>query len=283
MNRERLGRVGSILRASWRDGGPIGTAKVGMSYIRWRMKPDRVQRQLRALRKEPWLPVLMRAQSTVWDSGEDYYRARYQTDEVHYWTRVAGWLYEYSQAKGPATSFDVGSGFGTLAVFLTEIFGRTAIASDMHRRDGVDLLAERGLLEFHRWNLELDEEAPITGPFDVVVFTEVLEHLNFDPVPTLRKLRDLLADDGRLFLSTPDAEEWGRVTKFYRSMTEMPSPEEGRRLVERGEWAYIDDHVWQYSRDELEDVIARAGFEVVRFGYAPGVAYRHFNLELVKG
>lgn len=223
----------------------------------------------------------MRAQSAVWDSGEDYYRARYQTDEVHYWTRVADWLYQHSREKRPATSLDVGSGYGTLAVFLTEIFGQTAVSTDMHQRPGVDLLAERGMLEFHKWNIEL-EDAPIAGGFDVVVFTEVLEHLNFDPVPTLRKLRDLLADDGRLFLSTPDAEEWGRVTKFYRSMAEMPSPWEGRQLVQTGKWTYIDDHVWQYTRDELEDVIARSGFRIVRSDYAPGVAYRHFNLELVK-
>ena len=99
------------------------------------------------------------------------------------------------------------------------------------------------------------------------MLTEVLEHLNFHPVPTLRKLRSLLAEDGRLFLSTPDSAEWGRVTKHYGSLAEIPPPQPGRPLV--------DDHVWQYSRSELLSVVREAGLDVVRFAYAPGVVSRH--------
>jgi predicted SAM-dependent methyltransferase len=46
--------------------------------------------------------------------------------------------------------------------------------------------------------------------------TEVLEHLNFHPVPTLKKVYNLLSENGALYLSTPDAYEWGKVNKYYQ-------------------------------------------------------------------
>lgn len=75
-------------------------------------------------------------------------------------------------------------------------------------------------------------------------------------------------------LSTPDASQWGRVTKYYRSLDEIPYPKE--------EVPIIDDHVWQYSRDELLSILDEAGFRVERFEYAPGVVGRHFNVEATR-
>jgi hypothetical protein len=52
----------------------------------------------------------------------------------------------------------------------------------------------------------------------------------------------------------------------------MPPPEPGQSLV--------DDHVYQYEKDELFGLVEEAGFAVERFAYAPGVLHRHFNLTL---
>jgi len=225
------------------------------------------------------MPILERAQSVVWSAGDDYYRTVYQSHEIHYWTNIARWLYELSQTRQEVRAVDVGCGFGTVAVYMNLLFDRPSFASDMHRRDSLDLMEQQGYLTFRRCNIELDP-FPFEGPFDVIVFTEILEHLNFDPVPTLLKLRDVLADDGRVLLSTPDAASWGRVTSYYKSPGDMPTPEEGKALMAAGEWDYIDDHVWQYSWDELQAVLNRAGLKVIRSEHAPGVGHAHFNLEL---
>ncbi|HKU51896.1 MAG TPA: hypothetical protein VJQ25_05480, partial [Nitrospira sp.] len=89
-----------------------------------------------------------------------------------------------------------------------------------------------------------------------------------NPIPTLTKLRHMLTQDGYLILTTPDAVEWGRVTKYYPSLDEIP-PYAGQEV----EW--IDGHVWQYTREEVESIMAEVGFDVITFAYARGVNGRH--------
>ena len=126
-------------------------------------------------------------------------------------------------------------------------------------------------MEWALGNVELDT-LPWEGPFDFIVFSEVLEHLNFRAEPTLVALASVLAPEGRIYLSTPDSAEWGVTTKYYDSYDELPLPSEADRDN------VVDDHIWQFSRDELMAVITAAGLEVVRFAYAPGTHGRHFNL-----
>jgi predicted SAM-dependent methyltransferase len=126
-------------------------------------------------------------------------------------------------------------------------------------------------LEFQRGNAELDP-VPWTGRFDVILMTEVLEHFNFQPVPTLRKIRDALAPGGVFFLSTPDSKEWGVDVKYYKHLSDLPVPTRDKPIV--------DDHVWQYSLDELRGVLQQAGFSIKRLEYSGSP--RHFNVMLMR-
>jgi 2-polyprenyl-3-methyl-5-hydroxy-6-metoxy-1,4-benzoquinol methylase len=106
------------------------------------------------------------------------------------------------------------------------------------------------------------------GTYDLLIFTETLEHLNFHPVQTLSKLRQMLSLNGQIILTTPDAVEWGRVTTYYPSLDAIP-----HYTGQVVEW--IDGHIWQYTREEVEMVIRAAGLEVVKFAYARGGSGRH--------
>jgi 2-polyprenyl-3-methyl-5-hydroxy-6-metoxy-1,4-benzoquinol methylase len=47
----------------------------------------------------------------------------------------------------------------------------------------------------------------VGGPFDIIVFGDVLEHL-LDPIETLRLSRELLRDGGRVVISLPNIAHW---------------------------------------------------------------------------
>ena len=106
--------------------------------------------------------------------------------------------------------------------------------------------------------------------FDRIYLTEVLEHFNFHPLITLRKIRDHLSENGKLYLSTPDAAEWGRVDKYYTAISDIPLPDKSMQI--------IDDHIYQYNKDELLLLLNEAGFSVDKFDYSPGVGLQHFNI-----
>lgn len=62
-------------------------------------------------------------------------------------------------------------------------------------------------------------EAPEDGMFDIVVFTEIVEHINI-PVPVLERIHRLLRPGGRLYITTPNfnslerrvlKQDWGMI------------------------------------------------------------------------
>lgn len=204
------------------------------------------------------------------------YAARYRQDELGYWANIPRWIRDdFSKAaarRKKLRCLDVGCAYGTLLLYAIKSLGCEPYAVDFIQFLPKSLIDDYGI-NYRISNIER-EAFPWPLRFDVILFTEVLEHLNFNAVPTLKKLRKLLAPGGRLYLSTPDALHWGKQTKYYADYSElpMPSPDSQQPL--------IDDHVWQFNERELRRLTAAAGFRIARFDYSSGSVRRHFNLAL---
>jgi SAM-dependent methyltransferase len=224
----------------------------------------------------PWLRLLRECQQEIAEVGmHPHYARAYRAEEFHYWSHVPKWIDEDARTNRPARCLDVGCAYGTLLLFTKRLTGCEAYGIDfMNCFMNPAMVAKHGL-RHAVCNIEL-APCPFAGPFDVILFTEVLEHFNFRCVPTLEKLAGLLAPDGRLYLTTPDASEWGRVNKYYASCWDMPPPSNDWK----GE--VVDDHVWQFNITELIGCVLQAGLRIVRLEYSPGVLHRHFNLTLVR-
>jgi len=168
---------------------------------------------------------------------------------------------------------DIGCAYGTLAVFCKTNLKCDTCCTDYTAKYISRHLLNKYNIDFAVSNIELDE-FPWDKKFDIILFTEVLEHLNFHPVATLRKIRNMLSDNGVLYISTPDASQWGRVTKYYERIADMPNPTAGIPI--------IDDHVYQYSVAEFRKIVHDAGFKIQKLKFAPGLINRHINAELVR-
>jgi len=236
-------------------------------------------RQLRtALGVGPWLDLLKDCQREIASlDPHPHYLASYRSDEPFYWSHLPQWIYS-DFAKGGATRcLDIGCAYGTLLVYTHRVTGCEASGIDF-----VDHYVSKSLLAKYRvrfqvCNIEV-EPFPWDGSFDIILFTEVLEHLNFQCVPTLTGIGERLSPQGRLYLSTPDAAEWGITTKYYGSYQDLPLP-----CVPMPEHEPIDDHIWHFSLPELLACLAEARLRVIRLEYSrPPRGKRHFNATLCK-
>ena len=200
------------------------------------------------------------------DDGQtnNYYDEAYKFQEVYYWLPVPFWI---SQLENITSIIDIGSAYGTLLLYS----GLNHKVNSMVAIDPIEYMSpslkKRYNILSHLLDIEKDE-VPKLGKFDLVIFTEVIEHLNFHPLPTLSKIIELMHSDSYFVLSTPDAEEWGRVTQYYETIDQMPAFS-GQRQKR------IDGHIYQYTRHELDMLLIRAGFRIEKFSYAPGVTKRH--------
>jgi len=202
------------------------------------------------------------------DGIKGYYSTTYSKEETLYWQQIPAWIRSDAANRKVKRVLDIGCGYGTLLGFATQTYRAAGYCMDF-----IDYLRpaffQPRKLTFAKGNIELDP-IPWGEKFDVIVMTEVLEHFNFNPAPTLKKIHDALPRGGVLFLSTPDEKEWGREFKYYKKVSAMPMPDRSAKVV--------DAHVFIYSKAEVTKLLSDAGFRIEKFDYSPGVGHRHFNI-----
>ncbi len=142
---------------------------------------------------------------------------------------------------------------------------------------GVDLdptrrqaLWDRLGVEVRRANLERE---PLPYPderFDWLVFSEVIEHLLYSPLPVLREFRRVLRPGGRLLITTPnELYAKSRLRTILRATLwlSLSTPAEFRhQMLLEGEDRYTT-HARTYTMGELTWLVERAGLRVVQRRY----------------
>ena len=106
---------------------------------------------------------------------------------------------------------------------------------------------------------DLDAAAPRldrVGPFDLVVFTEVLEHLARHPAEVLAFLLDRLTPAGALYLTTPNALGRSKLRIIRRGRNPQ------QLYPRRGDNADGHHHAREYSMVELIEAVQEAGGQV---------------------
>jgi Methyltransferase domain len=101
-------------------------------------------------------------------------------------------------------------------------------------------------------------EWPDCGRFDLIVFSEVIEHLSVAPEYTLGLLRALLTEKGVLICTTPNAAD---IAKRLRMLAGR-NPYERLRL-----YALNPGHIREYTRQELCSIAESVGLRCLHHGY----------------
>ena len=178
-------------------------------------------------------------------------------DAVNYWARHAV-RFDFvlreldRRLRGRArTALDIGSSFQTR--LLAEFFPEWRIDTL------ADICDERFLLPPPSRHFQFDLNAApdrsrwptLGGPYDVIVFMEVIEHLNTPPRRVLELLAAQLAPGGAILLTTPNAV-WLKNRL--------------RLLMGRNPFELLRDdrtgHVREYTLAELSAAAREAGLEV---------------------
>lgn len=179
-------------------------------------------------------------------------------------TLMANYTWPYMQCppvdRAPHATrlLDVGCAYGSLSLGAS-LMGYAVTATDYDREyANIPALQANGVT-FHEWDVY--NVAPFENsnePFDIVLFTEVLEHLDFNPILALLNIRQHMRPGGKLVLSTPRRENalnWGsngcETDVAHWSMLPW------ERTAERE-----DRHYHLYSQTELVELLDVCGFKI---------------------
>ena len=160
--------------------------------------------------------------------------------------RILRWL----TGRPPARVLDLGCGDGHMA---------SELRAAGHHVVGVDATAEPGVKDrvdrFVQADLDLGLPLEVSGPFDVVVCADVLEHLR-RPELVLEELRALLAPSGAVVVSVPNFAHW------YPRLRVLA----GRFGYDRR--GILDHtHLRFYTRRSFERLVGEQGWTITRRDY----------------
>lgn len=132
-------------------------------------------------------------------------------------------------------------------------FGTTAQSGSdrlVHQRTG-----EAIDFAFEHFNIESDDFPYPDASFDVVVFSELIEHLGLNPVRTLSEIHRVLRPGGAVVVTTPNALSLERFATFLRG---------GSQMVDRYSplFGYGARHNREYNPVELRTLLEACGFAV---------------------
>lgn len=142
----------------------------------------------------------------------------------------------------PGKALEIGGGFGA----MTRVLIRSGVPiSVVEPFSSYDF---KGLgVEFHQ-NLN---QVPNGQKFKWIFLIEVIEHVA-DPVEFMKDVSKLLEDDGKVFVTTPNAR--GVAAKFHEfRWRELANP----------------THLWLFSSDSLSQVFRGSGFSRINRQFSP--------------
>ena len=112
---------------------------------------------------------------------------------------------------------------------------------------------ETHVMEFHHFNIEEAQFPFPSTSFDVVLFCEVLEHLQSDPVKVIREIKRVLKPSGHLILTTPNVSRLENVCRMVAGEN-IYDPLSGYGSYGR--------HNREYNKHELVQLLQYCGFDI---------------------
>jgi 2-polyprenyl-3-methyl-5-hydroxy-6-metoxy-1,4-benzoquinol methylase len=176
---------------------------------------------------------------------------RYLSYQVYRYAETLGLIVSIYQERAFKKVLDVGTGFGHMASTLKYFCSCEVYAIDFQAK--LKILLEGRDITFKQVNLEEDKIPFDEGFFDLVLFCEVIEHLNPLCVDKLlNEIHRVLSDEGLLLLTTPTQ---GPLSNVFNML--IKPKVSYSKIVEKGL------HTKVYRRKELHRILEHAGFRPI--------------------
>jgi len=181
----------------------------------------------------------------------------------------------------PGDNFNIcelGSFLGIVAKSLKSI-GHNVIACDIpyfFEREEIKNHFKRSSINSLAFNLR-DNKIPINSSSqDMVIACEIIEHLNFNPLPIIKEINRILKIGGYFYLATPNANSLLKKI-IYLFFGKQPSFKISQlyQQLDPSQNMIVGLHWREYSLKEVKDMILPFGFEIVFVRLIGNVGVNH--------
>lgn len=195
--------------------------------------------------------------------------SHYVTRHRHEYTRTLHDLKDHFGALDGMRVFEIGAFFGVVSIALARL-GCQVTASDLpdymslpeqQARFGRDTIAINAMrLEDYR----IDQA---DASQDCVIMCEVLEHLNFNPLPLLKEINRILRPGGLFYLSLPNQARLHNRLRLLRGRSVGIPVADFYDQLDQNSPAIANGHWREYSMVDIDQLVLPLGFHTQRQYY----------------
>ena len=161
---------------------------------------------------------------------------------------------------------DIGTTPFTL--FVKQTFPNYEISS-VDLTDVMEDRCKRANIQFKKCDLARESIPFGNDYFDVVIFTEVLEHLFAPPSKVLREIRRVMCGGGRLLLSVPNIATLYNRLRLLLGITPLGYLD----AKIKDDWIHGHGHLHEYTMHEIASILETCNFKISKREYLqPNVA-----------
>lgn len=195
--------------------------------------------------------------------------SRYLQSHRHEYLRTVQDLLDHFGDRRNARIVEFGAFFGVVSICLSRA-GFHVTAADVpeymempeqierFRKEGIEVASVR----LQDLLLDFPSES-----FDALILCEVLEHLNFNPVPLLKEFNRILRDGGLFYLSLPNGAQINNRLRVLRGGAVGISPAAHFEQLRPGSSTIIYGHWREYTAPEVRELLQGVDFDILRQYY----------------
>jgi SAM-dependent methyltransferase len=204
--------------------------------------------------------------SIILDSGPASYVARHRHEYIR---TVRDTLQFRPPELGSVRILELGAFFGVNCMALSSL-GYHVTAADMP--EFIDMEAQKERYARHRivtkgvrlqdYILPFGDES-----FDVIIMCEVLEHLNFNPLPLLKEINRIGSRNSVFYLSLPNAANVYNRIAVLRGKAVGIAIEEFFNQLDPQSSEIVYGHWREYTGPEVRELLERVGYRIEKQYY----------------
>jgi SAM-dependent methyltransferase len=187
--------------------------------------------------------------------------------------------------KKDVSILEIASFLGAVSIPLRTLGYRVSALDipEFHRSTALRSLYESHGIPFVGQNLRTGKLPYDSESFDSVIACEVIEHLNFNPLPFFQEVNRVLKPGGYFYIGMPNQAHIVERIKLALGRSTRNPVDDYFKQLDRSDNMVVGLHWREYTLAETVQLIRRMGFEPVRsYYFTEGGAQRNLGIKLVK-
>lgn len=172
---------------------------------------------------------------------------------------------------------EIGSFLGAVSISLKRLeFNVCALdIPEFYKSSTLRYLYERNGIPFNALNLRNSKLPYESNSLDAVIICEVIEHLNFNPLPVLQEINRVLKNDGYIYIGMPNQSCLRNRIKLLLGMSIHNPIEDFFKQLDRNDNMIVGLHWREYTLNETIQLIQKMGFDTVtKYYFTPKGEYK---------